>query len=40
VRTDDHSSALNVPPAFRANYVYFGGLPYFVYSRSQLEYDF
>jgi hypothetical protein len=31
VRTDDHSTALNVPPVFRANGVY---------NRAQLEYDF
>lgn len=37
VRTDDHSSALNYP---NIPGVYFGGLPYFVYNRAQLEYDF
>lgn len=40
VRTDDHSSALNYPPVVSAHSVYFGGLPYFVYNRAQLEYDF
>lgn len=40
VRTDDHSSALNFPTAIAANGVFFGSLPYFVYSRAQLEYDF
>jgi hypothetical protein len=40
VRTDDHSSALNFPPVISAGGVYFGGLPYFVYNRAQLEYDF
>jgi outer membrane porin, OprD family len=37
VRTDDHSSALNYPAIPG---VYFGGLPYFVYNRAQIEYDF
>ena len=37
VRTDDHSSAANYPGVPG---VYFGSLPYFVYNRAQLEYDF
>jgi hypothetical protein len=37
VRTDDHSSAMNYPTIPG---VYFGNLPYFVYNRAQLEYDF
>jgi hypothetical protein len=38
IRTDDHSSALNFPQGLPG--VYFGGSPYFVYNRAQLEYDF
>lgn len=38
VRTDDHSSALNVPAGTVG--PFFGQLPYFVYTRTQLEYDF
>jgi hypothetical protein len=37
VRTDDHSSAMNYPGTFGP---YYGSLPYFVYNRAQLEYDF
>lgn len=40
VRTDDHASALNVSPVVAAHSVFFGSLPYFVYNRAQLEYDF
>jgi hypothetical protein len=40
VRTDDHASGLNVPPEIAANGVFFGSLPYFVYTRAQVEYDF
>ena len=40
VRTDDHASALNVSPVVAAHSAFFGSLPYFVYNRAQLEYDF
>lgn len=38
VRTDNRSSALNFPMGYPASF--FGSLPYFVYNRAQLEYDF
>ena len=40
VRTDDHSSAVNVPAAIAANGVFFGSLPYNQFNREMLEYDF
>lgn len=38
VRTDNRSSALNFPAGYPA--AFFGSLPYFVYNRAQLQYDF